>query len=175
MQHVMDDETESGESHSVGSLLAGVAVIGGLVAALVAHNPMASTPVQAVSNQQYVTLARQDAVNAGINPAMFVKQIQQESGFNPNALSPAGAIGIAQFMPDTAASIGLDPYDPVASLKAAAHLDATNLAHYGDESKALAAYNAGSGAVDSAIARCGTAWESCLPHETQQYISTIEQ
>ena len=174
MQHIMDDETEAEESRGVGSLLAGVAVIGGLVAALMSHNPLAPT-VQAVPNQSYVALARQDAVNAGINPTWFVKQIQQESGFDPNAVSPAGAIGIAQFMPATAESMGIDPHDPEASLKAAAHLDAANLAHYGSEEKALAAYNAGSGTVDSAIAQCGTAWESCLPHETQVYISAIER
>ncbi len=162
------------ESRSVGSLLAGVAVIGGLVAALMSQHPMTPT-TQALPNQSYVTLARQDAVNAGINPTWFVNQMQRESGFDPNAVSPAGAIGIAQFMSATAASMGIDPHDPVASLKAAAQLDAANLAHYGSEEKALAAYNAGSGTVDSAIARCGSAWKSCLPQETQTYISTIEK
>src|SRR5215471_17047671 len=93
--------------------------------------------------------ARQAATNAGIDPDIFVAQIQQESGFSPTAKSPAGAIGIAQFMPGTAAGVGLDPTDAYASLEAAARMDAQNLSKYGgDYSKMLAAYNAGPGNVD---------------------------
>src|SRR4249920_847941 len=54
------------------------------------------------SRQHFVTLAGQDAASAGISPDIFVRQINQESGFNPSAVSPAGAIGIAQFEPATA-------------------------------------------------------------------------
>src|SRR5215467_14378047 len=71
--------------------------------------------------------ARQAANRAGIDPDIFLRQIQQESGFNPGARSPAGAIGIAQFMPDTARGLGIDPTDPYAALDAAARLDASNL------------------------------------------------
>jgi hypothetical protein len=92
--------------------------------------------------------ARQAATRAGIDPDLFERQIQRESGFTPTAVSPAGARGIAQFMPGTAAGLKLDPSDPYASLDAAAKLDADNLRTYGgDWSKALAAYNAGGGAV----------------------------
>jgi soluble lytic murein transglycosylase-like protein len=52
----------------------------------------------------YHKLARQDATNAGINPDLFERQINQESGFNPDAVSPAGAIGISQIMPSTASN-----------------------------------------------------------------------
>src|SRR5215831_13304043 len=68
--------------------------------------------------------ARQAARNAGIDPDIFVSQIQAESGFNPTARSGAGALGIAQFMPGTAAGLGVDPSDPYASLDAAARMDA---------------------------------------------------
>jgi soluble lytic murein transglycosylase-like protein len=111
--------------------------------------------------------ARQAALRAGIDPDIFERQIQQESGFSPTAKSPAGAQGIAQFMPDTAAGLKLDPSDPYASLDAAAQLDAQNLARYGgDYAKALAAYNAGGGNVDK--------YGGVPPFaETQDYVKTI--
>ncbi|GHO89941.1 lytic transglycosylase domain-containing protein [Dictyobacter formicarum] len=132
---------------------------------------MAKAP--AVVSVNYVSMARQDAVAADINPDLFVRQIQQESGFNPAAVSPAGAIGIAQFMPATAAGLGIDPHDPVQSLRAAAHLMSSYIQQYGSESAALAAYNAGPHALQRARSQCGDAWMSCLPAETQRYISMI--
>lgn len=122
----------------------------------------------------YVAAAKQAAIDAGIDPNIFVMQIQAESGFNPNAQSPAGAIGIAQFMPSTAQSMNVNPWDPIASLKAAAQLDNAYLQKYnGDWGKTLAAYNAGPGAVDSATSSCGSKWTTCLPAETQAYIKKI--
>jgi soluble lytic murein transglycosylase-like protein len=127
-----------------------------------------------MENPQYMAIARQDALNAGIPPDTFVRQIVQESGFNPSAISPAGAIGIAQFEPATAAALGIDPYDPIASLKAAAGLMASYVQQYGgDYAKALAAYNAGPGTVQSAVQSGGTNWRAFLPAETQNYISII--
>ena len=78
-----------------------------------------------------------------------MRQINQESGFNVKALSPAGARGIAQFMPDTAKQFGIDPYDPIQALDAGAKYMAQSLQRYkGDYRKALASYNAGVGNVD---------------------------
>jgi soluble lytic murein transglycosylase-like protein len=121
----------------------------------------------------YHDLAYQDALEVGIDPTLFVRQIHQESGFNPQAVSPAGAIGIAQFMPATAAGLGVDPHDPAASLKAAAQLMSRYQKQYGGYNKALAAYNAGPGALQSAVDRCGWSWRGCLPRETQGYISAV--
>lgn len=122
----------------------------------------------------YVELARQDALAAGIPPELFVRQIDQESGFNPNALSAAGAEGIAQFMPATAAGLGIDPWDPVQSLLGAAQLMARYTHHYGgDYAKALAAYNGGTGTLQAAIVACGAGWLSCEPAETQAYVQKI--
>jgi len=111
--------------------------------------------------------ARQAAQKAGIDPDIFTAQIQQESGFNPSAKSPAGAIGIAQFMPGTAQGMGIDPTDPYAALDAAAKMDAQHLAQYGgDWSKTLAAYNAGPGAVAQ--------YDGVPPYaETQRYVQNI--
>jgi len=93
------------------------------------------------------------ATRYGFNPRIAVEQIRQESSFNPNAISPAGARGIAQFMPATGASYGLrtaaDFFDPVKAIDAyARHMRDLLNRYSGDYSKALAAYNAGAGNVD---------------------------
>lgn len=111
----------------------------------------------------YRKLAWHDAKDVGLDPDTFVRQINQESGFNPNARSGAGAIGIAQILPSTASGWGVDPTDPVAALRAAAKNMRDYVQKYGSERNALIAYNAGPGAVGS----------SSLPAETQNYIQTI--
>jgi hypothetical protein len=80
---------------------------------------------------------------------LLAAQLYAESGFNPFARSPAGAEGIAQFMPGTAESYGLrNPYDPVAAIEAQAHLMSDLLKSFGGKvALALAGYNAGAGAV----------------------------
>ena len=134
--------------------------------------PVAGCPSTPAS--QYVPVACQAARDAGIDPARFVRQINEESGFNPGETSPAGAEGIAQFMPETAAGMGIDPWDPQSALEGAAQYMARLQANFGgDYAEALAAYNAGSGTVQSAVARCGLAWRECLPAETQNYLNVI--
>ncbi len=133
-----------------------------------------ASPFLSQAGQDYPTVAREDAQTAGISPALFVRQINEESGFNPNAVSPAGAIGIAQFMPRTAAGLGINPWNPYSALQGAARLMASYVKRYGgDYAKALAAYNAGSGRVAYALSRCGVQWRACLPLETQRYIRII--
>ena len=95
----------------------------------------------------YESTARKYAKRYGLNPDVFVRQIRAESGFNPNSGSSAGAIGIAQIMPATARSWGVNPRDPNASLKAAAKHMATYVKQYGSYRDALVAYNAGPGRV----------------------------
>ncbi|HEY3192067.1 MAG TPA: transglycosylase SLT domain-containing protein, partial [Solirubrobacterales bacterium] len=102
-----------------------------------------------------------------VSPGLLAAQLMAESGFNPRAVSPAGALGIAQFIPSTARSYGLrDPFDPVASIDAQAHLMSDLLRRFGSVPLALAAYNAGPGAV----AACG-----CVPPypETRAYVARI--
>ena len=124
--------------------------------------------------REYVAIARQDAIDGGISPDYFVRQIYEESGFNPNAVSPAGAVGIAQFIPSTAAGLGINPRDPISVLRGAAQMMAKSARQYGgDYAKALAAYNAGSGTVNHAVNACGSAWMNCLPAETRHYIYVI--
>ncbi|HLI70098.1 MAG TPA: lytic transglycosylase domain-containing protein [Ktedonobacteraceae bacterium] len=130
-------------------------------------------PPLTLSRSQYVAIAEQDAINVGISPVYFVRQIQVESGFNPNAVSPSGAVGIAQFLPSTAAGLGINPWNPIQALQGAAKLMANLYHQYGDYAKALAAYNAGSANLNNAISACGANWLSCMPAETQHYVTTI--
>ncbi|MDP9227865.1 MAG: transglycosylase SLT domain-containing protein, partial [Actinomycetota bacterium] len=102
-----------------------------------------------------------------VSAALLAAQLMAESGFNPRAVSPAGARGIAQFMPATAASYGLrDPFDPEAAIDAQAHLMSDLLRRFGSVPLALAGYNAGPGAV----AAC-----DCVPPypETRAYVARI--
>ena len=121
-----------------------------------------------------MAIARQAAVSAGIPPEYFVRQINAESSFNPNAISPAGAVGIAQFLPSTAAGLGINPYDPVASLYGSArYMAQLDHSYGGDYAKALAAYNAGPPAVTRAVNSGGANWLAYMPLETQHYVHGI--
>lgn len=127
-------------------------------------------------NSVYIDLAAQDAIVAGIPPALFQQQIKVESNFDPDALSPTGAIGIAQFLPTTASHLNppLDPTDPVASLAVAAQYMATKERTFkGDYTKALAAYDAGDQAVSTAAATYGVNWLQHMPQETISYVESI--
>jgi soluble lytic murein transglycosylase-like protein len=102
-----------------------------------------------------------------VSAALLAAQLYAESGFNPFAVSPAGALGIAQFMPGTAAARGLaNPFDAARAIDAQAHLMRDLLRQFGSVPLALAAYNAGPGAV----AACG-----CIPDngETPGYVARI--
>lgn len=105
----------------------------------------------------------------GLPVAYFTRLIWQESRFHPNALSPAGAQGVAQFMPRTAADRGLvDPYATrEALLESAAYLSELRQA-YGNLGLAAAAYNAGPGRVSQWLAG-----HAELPQETLNYVATI--
>ncbi|HEY0756197.1 MAG TPA: transglycosylase SLT domain-containing protein [Ktedonobacteraceae bacterium] len=130
-------------------------------------------PYMTIANSPYVSVAAQDARVAGIPYVYFVRQIQQESGYNPNAVSVTNAEGIAQFEPYTASGLGINPWDPNDALRGAAHLMANYYHQYGNYAKALGAYNAGPGAVQGAVYSCGTYWLSCMPAQSQDYVYRI--
>jgi soluble lytic murein transglycosylase-like protein len=102
-----------------------------------------------------------------VSATLLAAQIYAESAFNPFARSPAGALGIAQFMPATARAMGLEnPLDPEQAIDAQAHFMRDLLRQFGSVPLALAAYNAGPGRV----AACG-----CVPNipETRGYVARI--
>jgi hypothetical protein len=116
---------------------------------------------------QFAPLLTRAAQRWNVSATLLAAQLYAESTFNPFARSRAGALGIAQFMPATARAIGLDdPFDPAQAIDAQAHLMRDLLRRFGSVPLALAAYNAGPGAV----AACG-----CIPAipETRGYVARI--
>jgi len=127
----------------------------------------ATRAVQSFVPARFAPLIIRAAQRWGVSAHLLAAQLYAESNFNPFARSPAGAEGIAQFMPGTAEGIGLaDPFDPGAAINAQAHLMRDLLGRFGSVPLALAAYNAGPGAV----AGCG-----CIPPfpETRAYVARI--
>jgi hypothetical protein len=117
---------------------------------------VAANPVNAAANKY------------GIPPALFRALVHQESGGRQGAVSPAGAIGETQLMPGTARALGVNPYDRTQNLEGGAKYLRQQLDHFGGNvSKALAAYNAGPGAVER--------YHGVPPFpETQAYVKAIE-
>ena len=127
----------------------------------------ATRAAQSFVPAEYAPLIARAAQRWNVGAALLAAQIYAESGFNPFARSPAGALGIAQFMPGTARAYGLkNPFDPQQAIDAQAHLMRDLLRQFGSVPLALAAYNAGPGAVS----RCG-----CIPPypETKAYVAKI--
>jgi hypothetical protein len=127
----------------------------------------ATRAVQSFVPARFAPLVIRAAQRWSVSAHLLAAQLYAESGFNPFARSPAGAEGIAQFMPGTAQAMGLlDPFDPGAAINAQAHLMRDLLGRFGSVPLALAAYNAGAGAV----AGCG-----CIPPypETRAYVTKI--
>lgn len=122
-----------------------------------------------LTKRDYIDYANQIAIKEGLDPTIFIAQLNQESGFNPKAKNPkSGAIGIAQFMPSTAKGMGFTAgVDPLRDIRMAAQYMKSKLKMYnGDYRLALASYNAGSGNV----AKYGG-----VPpfKETQNYVNRI--
>jgi soluble lytic murein transglycosylase-like protein len=116
---------------------------------------------------RFVPALSRAAQRWSVSAALLAAQLYAESNFNPFSVSGAGAQGIAQFMPGTAAAYGLrNPFDATAAIDAQAHLMHDLLRRFGSVPLALAAYNAGEGAV----AGCG-----CIPPyaETRGYVARI--
>jgi soluble lytic murein transglycosylase-like protein len=116
---------------------------------------------------QYEAMLKQAATSANISPVLLSALVWQESRWNPQALSPKGAMGLAQLMPATARDLGVNPADPVQNLTGGARYLRSLLDQFnGDLERALAAYNAGPGRVRSAGGVPAIA-------ETRNYVASI--
>ena len=124
-----------------------------------------SSPPQPMTDPR--TLVREAALRSGLPPAFVESVALVESAFQPGALSPKGAIGVMQLMPDTAKALGADPHDPRQNIEAGTRLLRELLLKYdGDVVKALSAYNAGEGAV--------TRYQGLPPYtETRLYVNKV--
>ena len=114
----------------------------------------------------FLEVARSAARRHGVPEDIFLRLVQQESAWNIEALSHAGAIGLAQLMPGTAVLLNVDPADPVANLDGGARYLAQQYRRFGTWRLALAAYNAGPEAVEQ--------HDGVPPYdETQHYVRVI--
>lgn len=126
-------------------------------------------PAQASAQETFCHALREAAEASGIPVPFFARLLWQESRFRSNEVSHAGARGVAQFMPETAAEVGLDdPFDPMKALPASAKLLSKLRNDFGNLGLAAAAYNAGSGRIQKWLAR-----QSELPRETRDYVRII--
>lgn len=128
-----------------------------------------SQPKPKRRQSQFSPIIREAALRNGLNSALLHSVIRAESGFNPNAKSPKGAVGLMQLMPATARMYGvMDSTDPEANIHGGARFLAALLKRFDNDLKlSLAAYNAG----PSTVARYGRA---VPPYpETQKYVSRV--
>jgi soluble lytic murein transglycosylase-like protein len=124
---------------------------------------------QQPTRDEICQLIESAATGEALPVEFFARLIWQESRFNPQAVSPAGALGIAQFMPKTANGRGLsDPFEPVSALQESAEFLRELVQKFGNVGLAAAAYNAGPKRVNDWLAKRGA-----LPRETQNYVQII--
>jgi len=117
-------------------------------------------------NGPYLDVARSVADRHGVPTDLFLRLVQQESGWNPRARSHKGAIGLAQLMPGTARKLRVDPHNPAANLEGGARYLRQMYDKFGTWRLALAAYNAGPGAVEK--------YSGVPPYkETRNYVRVI--
>jgi soluble lytic murein transglycosylase-like protein len=178
-------ETGGGGKGSFGAALAEATAVGGqstrppALGEATALTPTSTVPATATlpatteagpgnGAVPFQSLIEESCAKYGVDPALLAGLIEQESHFDPTVGSSAGAQGLTELMPETAASLGVtDPHDPAQSIDAGARLLSEKLTEFGGNTElALAAYNAGSGAVQQ--------YNGIPPYpETQEYVQKV--
>ncbi len=131
--------------------------------------PPKPKPVVERSREEICDTLTKAAHNNDVPAPFFIRLLFQESRFQPGTVSSAGAEGIAQFMPETSADVGLaNPFDPLQAIPAAARLLRSLAQQFGNLGLAAAAYNAGPKRIQEWLANKGK-----LPQETRGYVKTI--
>ncbi len=143
----------------------GTAPVGAAPYGPVGAGPTGRTTASAAP-AQFRALFERAGTAHGVDPGLLAAVAKNESAFNPNAVSPAGAQGIMQFMPATAAQFGVNPFDPASAIDGAARFLRQLQDQFGSVELALAAYNAGPGNV--------TKYGGIPPfNETQNYVTKV--
>jgi hypothetical protein len=120
----------------------------------------------ALAGVPYADLFSRAASRYGVDPSVLAAMASQESGFNSQAVSPAGAQGLMQFMPATAKGLGVNAMDPNSAIDGAARYLSSLTKQFGSTDLALAAYNAGPGTVSK--------YGGIPPYtETQNYVRSV--
>jgi peptidoglycan DL-endopeptidase CwlO len=128
--------------------------------------PAAGAPGAALAGVPYANLFTQAATRHGVDASLLAAVASQESSFNSQAVSPAGAQGLMQFMPATARGLGVNPLDPSSAIDGAARYLSSLTRQFGSTDLALAAYNAGPGTVSR--------YGGIPPYpETQNYVRAV--
>ncbi|MEV4514913.1 transglycosylase SLT domain-containing protein [Dactylosporangium sp. NPDC049525] len=140
----LDPQSLSGAALAGGGLAGGGLRAGALSAGSVAA---AALRPAALTGVPYADLFQQAGARYGLAPALLAAVAKVESGYNPAAVSGAGAQGLMQLMPATARGLGVDALDPAQAVDGAARMLSSNLERFGSLDLAIAAYNAGGGAV----------------------------
>src|SRR5215207_10802364 len=135
-----------------------------------------TTREMAMPPEAFAPLIKSAAAEHGIDEGMLTRQLAQESAFAPDVIdgrrrSSAGAMGVAQFMPDTAKRFGINPLDPSQAIPAAARYVAENRKLLGNDGLAAAGYNWGEGNVQKWLA--SGADPARVPAETRDYVQKI--
>jgi hypothetical protein len=164
--HESPDQAQSTQPNSDGAATPPIAAD---VPMPIKRSPPIKDRVVTRSHHEICTSVAESAHSNDLPLPFFIRLLFQESGFKPDVVSRAGAQGIAQFMPETAATVGLNnPFDPTQAIAASARLLGDLVRRFGNLGLAAAAYNAGPRRIQDWLDNKGK-----LPEETLHYVKTI--